>query len=72
MTEPASGWDRHADEQRRAWLLLSYAERLRWLEQAKQFSEMALGAARRRSAVRADDGHSASGSAGPTPSTSRP
>ena len=43
----AKGWDAHAIEQRRAWLALSYAERLRWLEDAKHFYAVALGAARR-------------------------
>jgi hypothetical protein len=39
MAEPeqAKGWEAHAAEQRRAWLALSYAERLRWLEDAKRF-----------------------------------
>lgn len=61
MTERPSGWDRHADQQRRAWLRLSYAERLRWLEQAKQFQQVALGAARRGSVARdADDSRSPS------------
>ena len=32
-----SGWDQHQVDQRRAWLRLSYAERLAWLEQAKAF-----------------------------------
>lgn len=41
-------WLRHKEEQRAAWRRLSYAERLRWLEQAKRFCWEALGAARRR------------------------
>lgn len=66
MTEPPSGWDRHADQQRRAWLRLSYAERLRWLEQAKQFYKVALGAARRSSVARdAGDSPSPSGAKKP-------
>jgi hypothetical protein len=48
MSEHDSGWERHTIEQRRAWLRLSHVERLRWLEQAKQFKELALGAARHR------------------------
>ena len=47
MTE-RSGWEQHRKEQRRAWLRLSYAERLRWLENAKRFARLALEAARRR------------------------
>jgi hypothetical protein len=47
MTE-RSGWEQHREEQRRAWLRLSYAERLRWLENAKRFARLALEAARRR------------------------
>jgi hypothetical protein len=42
------GWEQHREAQRRAWLRLSYAERLRWLEQAKRFAERALDAARER------------------------
>ena len=42
------GWVVHATEQRRAWLALSYAQRLRWLEDAKRFCALALGAARRK------------------------
>lgn len=50
MTDPApeKGWETHAIEQRRAWLALSYGERLRWLEDAKRFYVLALGAARRK------------------------
>ena len=43
-----SGWEQHREEQRRAWLRLSHAERLRWLEQAKRFARLALEAARKR------------------------
>jgi hypothetical protein len=46
------GWAQHREEQRRAWLRLSYAERLRWLEQAKRFVALAKGAATRRKAPR--------------------
>ena len=46
MSDPRpDGWTRHADEQRRAWLQLSHAQRLRWLEQAKRFQALAVGAA---------------------------
>ena len=43
-----SGFERHRREQRRAWLRLSYRERLEWLEQAKRFAARALEAARAR------------------------
>lgn len=57
MSEPKSGWERHAAEQRRAWRRLSHAERLRWLEQAKEFQREALGAARKaKSAKRSKTG----------------
>lgn len=45
---PLSGWDRHQAEQRRAWLRLSYAERLAWLEQAKAFVAAARAVVRPR------------------------
>jgi hypothetical protein len=44
----AKAWTDHLTQQRRAWLALSYAERLRWLEDAKRFYAIALGAARRK------------------------
>jgi hypothetical protein len=44
------GWERHQAEQRRAWLRLSYAERLAWLEQAKAFVASARAGAAARSA----------------------
>jgi len=47
MTE-RSGWEQHRESQRRAWLRLSYAERLRWLAEAKRFAKAALEAARKR------------------------
>jgi hypothetical protein len=40
--------DQHRREQRRAWLRLTYRERLRWLEEAKGFAAKALEAARAR------------------------
>lgn len=44
----ASGTDEQHREQRRAWLRLTYLQRLEWLEQAKRFAARALEAARRR------------------------
>lgn len=35
-------------ERRRAWLALTHFQRLRWLEDAKRFCAIALGAARKR------------------------
>ena len=35
------GWKRHEAEQRRAWMKLTPAERLAWLEEAKRFAEAA-------------------------------
>lgn len=49
MKDREQGWEIHVEEQRRRWLRLTYAERLRWLEQAKRFHAVALGAARRDS-----------------------
>jgi hypothetical protein len=46
---PESGFERH----RRAWLQLSYRERLEWLEQEKRFAARALEAARARWGSRA-------------------
>ena len=50
MTEsnPETGFALHREQQRRAWLALSYRERLAWLEDAKRFAARALEAARRR------------------------
>jgi len=48
-------WDAHADAQRRAWLKLTYAQRLAWLEQAKRFCSQALGAARANAARPANE-----------------
>ena len=44
----ARGFALHREAQRRAWLALSYRERLAWLEEAKRFATGALAAARRR------------------------
>lgn len=53
MTDDAArSFERHRGEQRRAWLRLSYRERLEWLEQAKRFAAKALAAARKRWAAR--------------------
>jgi len=53
MDDPKStGWADHEREQRRAWLRLSYAERLAWLAQAKDFAARALAAAKARKARR--------------------
>jgi hypothetical protein len=41
------GWERHREEQARAWLRLSHAERLAWLEEAKRFAQRWLGVAHR-------------------------
>ena len=46
--KPLEGWADHEAQQRRAWLALTYVQRLRWLEDAKRFYAIALGAARRR------------------------
>ncbi len=35
------GWRRHQAEQRRAWMSLTPAQRLAWLEEAKRFAELA-------------------------------
>jgi hypothetical protein len=46
------GFAQHRESQRRAWLRLTHAERLRWLEQAKRFAKLALEAARSRRTAR--------------------
>jgi hypothetical protein len=43
-----TGFEEHRREQRRAWLRLTYLQRLEWLEQAKRFAARALEAARIR------------------------
>ena len=45
------GWKVYEAEQRRAWLRLTPAERLAWLEEAKRFAE----AAKRARKTSADD-----------------
>lgn len=49
-TEPpaTSGFEVHRRAQRRAWLRLSYRQRLDWLDQAKRFAARAVAAARAR------------------------
>ena len=47
MADKPDGWQKHADQQRLAWLRLSYEQRLDWLENAKRFVAESLGAARR-------------------------
>jgi len=42
------GFALQREAQRRAWLALSYRERLAWLEEAKRFAALALAAAGRR------------------------
>ncbi|MBW1831222.1 MAG: hypothetical protein JRG93_02155 [Deltaproteobacteria bacterium] len=42
----SDGWERHEAEQRRAWLKLTPAQRLAWLEDAKRFAEAAKRARR--------------------------
>ena len=38
-TASEKGWKAHAEEQRSAWLRLTPAQRLAWLEDAKRFAE---------------------------------
>jgi len=47
-TKSETGFDEHRREQRRAWLRLTYRQRLEWLEQAKRFAARALEAAKQR------------------------
>ena len=54
-----TGWKIHADEQRRAWLSLTHAQRLAWLWSAKMFAAQALGAAKRAPIHYADEKSSA-------------
>ena len=46
--ERERGFAIHEEAQRRAWLALTYRERLIWLEDAKRFAARALAAAERR------------------------
>jgi hypothetical protein len=49
-TEPPNptGFEAHRRAQQRAWLRLSYRQRLDWLEQAKRFAARAVATARAR------------------------
>jgi len=47
MTDFDERYRAHEDAQRRAWAALSPIDRLRWLQQAKEFCRRFLGAARR-------------------------
>ena len=49
-TTGESGWKAHEQEQRRAWLRLTPAQRLAWLEEAKRFAEIAQRARKMTSA----------------------
>jgi hypothetical protein len=53
------GWKAHEEEQRLSWLRLTPAQRLAWLEGAKEFAREALGAAYRNTAVKTADPGSA-------------
>jgi hypothetical protein len=46
-TPEAGGFTDHERAQRKAWLALTYAQRLAWLEQAKSFATRHCGAASR-------------------------
>jgi predicted GIY-YIG superfamily endonuclease len=50
-TADKRGWKLHEEEQRMAWLQLTPAQRLAWLEEAKRFAE----AARRARKIKPDD-----------------
>jgi hypothetical protein len=56
MSDPKleQGWRTHEAEQRRARLKLTPLERLLWLEDARRFATLALGAARRKRAPKND------------------
>lgn len=43
----SDGWAEHQRQQRRVWLALTPLQRILWLEGAKRFHAIALGAARR-------------------------
>lgn len=44
----ADAWSKHDEEQQRAWLALTPAQRLAWLEGMQRFARTALRAAARR------------------------
>ena len=50
-TADKRGWKLHEEEQRIAWLQLTPAQRLAWLEEAKRFAEVA----KRARKIAADD-----------------
>ena len=50
-TADKDGWKLHEEEQRIAWLQLTPAQRLAWLEEAKRFAE----AAKRARKIATDD-----------------
>lgn len=53
-TADKRGWELHEEEQRIAWLQLTPAQRLAWLEEAKRFAEAAKSARK----ITARDRHS--------------
>jgi hypothetical protein len=55
-TADERGWKLHEKEQRMAWLRLTPAQRLAWLEEAKRFAE----AAKRARKIAAEDPRSQS------------
>ncbi len=64
MTEAelsAQAWERHLEDQARAWLRLTFEQRLEWLEGAKEFAREALGAAYRDPPRKAEDSAKPSG-----------
>jgi hypothetical protein len=56
MRDPKAelGWRAHEVEQRRARLKLTPLQRLLWLEDARRFATLALGAARRKRPPKSD------------------
>ena len=50
-----TGWKAHEAEQRRAWLKLTPAQRLTWLEEAKRFAEAAKHARKTSAATSSRD-----------------
>jgi hypothetical protein len=53
-SKPRDGWREHELEQLRSWLLLTPAQRLDWLEGAKEFAREALGAVHRDRSAKPD------------------
>jgi len=54
-TVSEQGWKVHEAEQRRAWLQLTPAQRLAWLEEAKRFTEAAKRARKTSAGTRSRD-----------------